>query len=346
MLATHFLGEAGRLADRMAVLHHGHLRAFGRARRAGGRDLAGHRRRPRPRRAGRRPTTLGRARRRARGDGGRGARRRRPAAGRRPRGAAPGRRRHGRPRGPRLRAASRAARPSRTSTSPSRRRILAEEGTPPPTASALPDPGGCVVTMTTTPTRAADGRAETPPGPASAGLGGHRLVTRKDLTAVRRSKAIMLPMIFVPVVLLVLLPIGLGLIARNAPTDQVQNAAQLVAGQGPGPADPGAAGAGADRGPRARLPAVAAAARHPADGVGRARRRRLRRREGAPHAGGALLHLPITDRDLFLAKVLTRLRPGRGHHLDRAAIVYAMMSNVVAWPVMHRRVPAVRRSGW
>ncbi len=30
ILATHFLGEAGRLADRMAVLHHGQLRAFGR----------------------------------------------------------------------------------------------------------------------------------------------------------------------------------------------------------------------------------------------------------------------------------------------------------------------------
>lgn len=29
ILATHFLGEAGRLADRMAVLHHGRLRAFG-----------------------------------------------------------------------------------------------------------------------------------------------------------------------------------------------------------------------------------------------------------------------------------------------------------------------------
>jgi ABC-2 type transport system ATP-binding protein len=30
VLATHFLGEAGRLADRMAVLHRGHLHAFGR----------------------------------------------------------------------------------------------------------------------------------------------------------------------------------------------------------------------------------------------------------------------------------------------------------------------------
>ena len=30
VLCTHFLGEAGRLADRMAVLHHGRLQAFGR----------------------------------------------------------------------------------------------------------------------------------------------------------------------------------------------------------------------------------------------------------------------------------------------------------------------------
>ena len=30
VLCTHFLGEAGRLADRMAVLHHGRLEAFGR----------------------------------------------------------------------------------------------------------------------------------------------------------------------------------------------------------------------------------------------------------------------------------------------------------------------------
>jgi ABC-2 type transport system ATP-binding protein len=29
-LCTHFLGEAGRLAHRMAVLNHGHLEAFGR----------------------------------------------------------------------------------------------------------------------------------------------------------------------------------------------------------------------------------------------------------------------------------------------------------------------------
>ena len=51
-----------------------------------------------------------------------------------------------------------------------------------------------------------------------------RLVMRKDLTAVRRSKSIVLPMVLVPAVLLVLLPVALGLFARSAPTDQVANA--------------------------------------------------------------------------------------------------------------------------
>ena len=55
---------------------------------------------------------------------------------------------------------------------------------------------------------------------------------RKDLTAVRRSKAIMLPMILVPALLLVILPIGLGLFARSAPTDQVATALESPLVQG------------------------------------------------------------------------------------------------------------------
>ena len=54
VLCTHFLGEAGRLAHRMAVLHRGRLQAFGRARRRWPPSLAGPRGRRRPRRAGRR----------------------------------------------------------------------------------------------------------------------------------------------------------------------------------------------------------------------------------------------------------------------------------------------------
>ena len=54
-------------------------------------------------------------------------------------------------------------------------------------------------------------------------------IVGRDMRAVRRSKAIVLPMVIVPSVLLVLMPIGIGLIARNAPTEQVQSA---LAGQG------------------------------------------------------------------------------------------------------------------
>jgi hypothetical protein len=50
------------------------------------------------------------------------------------------------------------------------------------------------------------------------------LVIRKDLTAVRRSKSITLPMIIVPAILIVILPLTVGLLARNAPTDQIDNA--------------------------------------------------------------------------------------------------------------------------
>src|SRR5262249_43115010 len=51
-----------------------------------------------------------------------------------------------------------------------------------------------------------------------------RTVMAKDLTAVRRSKAIMIPMIVVPTLLMVILPLGLGLFARSAPTEQVTSA--------------------------------------------------------------------------------------------------------------------------
>ena len=52
VLCTHFLGEAGRLAHRMAVLHHGQLHAYGRPDDLAARAVGRHRRRPRSRRAG------------------------------------------------------------------------------------------------------------------------------------------------------------------------------------------------------------------------------------------------------------------------------------------------------
>ena len=48
-----------------------------------------------------------------------------------------------------------------------------------------------------------------------------RAVVAKDLTAVRRSKAVVLPMVLVPVLLLIVLPLVIGLGARSQPSVDV-----------------------------------------------------------------------------------------------------------------------------
>jgi len=47
-----------------------------------------------------------------------------------------------------------------------------------------------------------------------------------------------------------------------------------------------------------------------------------------------VLHLPISDRDLFLAKVLTALLPAVAITWIGAAI-YSFICNAVAWPATH-----------
>ena len=48
-----------------------------------------------------------------------------------------------------------------------------------------------------------------------------------------------------------------------------------------------------------------------------------------------LLYLPISDRDLFLAKVLGAFVPALAITWA-GAFVYALLTNVIGWPVMHR----------
>ncbi|MGZ4786814.1 MAG: ABC transporter permease subunit, partial [Acidimicrobiales bacterium] len=48
-----------------------------------------------------------------------------------------------------------------------------------------------------------------------------------------------------------------------------------------------------------------------------------------------LLYLPISDRDLFLAKVLGAFVPALAITWV-GAVVYAVLTNVIGWPVMHR----------
>jgi ABC-2 type transport system permease protein len=159
-------------------------------------------------------------------------------------------------------------------------------------------------------------------------------IVGRDMRAVRRSKAIVLPMVFVPTVLLVLMPIGIGIIARNAPTEQVQSAlsSSLLSDL---------AGPILDLPERERLvvlilgyllsplllviPLMVSAVLAADAFAGEKERRTLE----------VVLHLPISDRDLFVAKVLTAFLPAVALTWV-GSLIYGLVCNVIAWPVTGR----------
>jgi ABC-2 type transport system permease protein len=159
-------------------------------------------------------------------------------------------------------------------------------------------------------------------------------IVGRDVRAVRRSKSIVLPMVFVPAVLLLLLPLGVGMLARNAPTDQVRSALGSSLIQN-------IAAPILDLPEREQLvvlvlgyllsplllviPLMVSAVLAADAFAGEKERRTLE----------VVLHLPISDRDLFVAKVLTAFLPAVAITWAGAAI-YATVCNVVAWPVTER----------
>ena len=158
----------------------------------------------------------------------------------------------------------------------------------------------------------------------------------RTCSAVRRSKAVVCPMLLVPVLLLVVLPVrasasppaprsrpDLGeLPRRRSPTRSPRQLPTL-------PDERAARGAGQ------RLPAGAAVPHRPADGLGRAGRRRLRRREGAPHARGAAAPArspTATSSSPSCSPRSCRPWPSRGS----ASSPSPSSPTASAWPVMHR----------
>lgn len=161
-----------------------------------------------------------------------------------------------------------------------------------------------------------------------------RTVIAKDIRAVRRSKSIMIPMFSVPAVLLVALPIGMGLFARTAPSEQMDSALNspivreivkpilelpsrerlivLVLGYMLSPL-------------LLVIPLMVSAVLAADAFAGEKERRTL---EG-------LLLLPIEDRDLFIAKVLGSFIPAVVITWG-SAVLYAIICNAIAWPVLGR----------
>jgi ABC-2 type transport system permease protein len=200
--------------------------------------------------------------------------------------------------------------------------------------AAEPAPDGAATpaaTPATTPATTPAGPPAAVPAATWAGIdwAAVRTVMRKDLTAVRRSKAIVLPMILVPLVLIVLLPISLGLLARSAPTLQVSDALGS-------PFVEDLTRPVLDLPERERLvvlvlgyllsplllviPLMVSAVLAADAFAGEKERRTLE----------SLLHLPIADRDLFVAKVLGAFVPAVVISWA-SALLYAVLSNVIAW---------------
>lgn len=158
-------------------------------------------------------------------------------------------------------------------------------------------------------------------------------VIRKDLTAIRRSKPVIVPMMVVPALLLVVLPLGIGLAARAqrhtdvsrflerlpdsvvAPIVRLPQSEQLVVLVN-----------GYLLAPLFLIVPLMVAAVLAADAfAGEKERRTLE----------TLLHLPIPDRQLFYAKVLGAFLPAVAVSW-LGFVAFAVTTNTVAWPVMHR----------
>lgn len=169
--------------------------------------------------------------------------------------------------------------------------------------------------------------------PGAPAWGAIRAVVAKDLTAVRRSKAVVIPMLAVPVLLLIVLPFGIALAAQGKGAIEGAGVLEQVPG---GLADEIRALPANEQlvvlvngyllAPLFLIVPLMVSAVLAADAfAGEKERKTL---EG-------LLHHPISDRDLFLAKLATAYLPAIAVSWIGFAC-FAIVSNGVAWPQVHR----------
>lgn len=160
-----------------------------------------------------------------------------------------------------------------------------------------------------------------------------RTVVRRDLTAVARSRAVTIPMAVVPALLLVGLPLTLGGLARSVDAGTALDS-PLVHGLLPGVAELPEA----ERLPvlvlgyllsplLLVLPLMVSAVLAADAFAGEKERRTLE----------SLLLLPVSDRDLFTAKVLAAFLPALGITWAGGA-VYALVADAAAWPATGRPI--------
>jgi ABC-type transport system involved in multi-copper enzyme maturation permease subunit len=158
-------------------------------------------------------------------------------------------------------------------------------------------------------------------------------LVEKDLRAVRRSKAVAIPMIAVPGVLLVLLPLVLVIVTSRAGGGDVE---RFLGALPDGVAEPITSLPQHEQlivlvngfllAPLFLIVPLMVSAVLAADTfAGEKERRTLE----------TVLHLPVRDADLYLAKLLSAFAPAVAVAWV-CFVLYAIVSNAVAWPVMHR----------
>ncbi len=160
-----------------------------------------------------------------------------------------------------------------------------------------------------------------------------RAIMRKDLTAVRRSKAVVLPMLIVPALLLVVLPLVLALVASHAGTSGIQHFLDNLPGDFAKPIrklpqrqQMVVLVNGYLLAPLFLIVPLMVSAVLAADAFAGEKERRTM--EG-------LLHLPVTAKELYAAKMLAAFCPAVVISWI-GFVIFAFVSNAAAWPVMHR----------
>jgi ABC-type Na+ efflux pump permease subunit len=160
-----------------------------------------------------------------------------------------------------------------------------------------------------------------------------RTIIAKDLIAVRRSKAVIIPMLAVPALLMIVMPFGIGLAARAQENPDVGRILSSMPGDLAAPI--------LSLPPREQLivlvngyllaplflivPLMVSAVLAADAFAGEKERKTLE----------SLLHLPIAERDLFLAKLLTAFIPAIAVSWI-GFLCFCLVANGVAWPVLHR----------
>ncbi len=168
-----------------------------------------------------------------------------------------------------------------------------------------------------------------------------RALMRRDFAAIRRSRAIVFPMILVPTIMLVVMPASVSWVARGADPDTIN---RLLGSLPAGLAEPINALPADERvlvlvnrymlAPLFLIVPLMVSAVLAADAfAGEKERKTLE----------SLLHLPIRERDIYMAKLLIAFIPAVAVSW-LGFICFAVVTNSIAWSVVDRLL--VPDLGW